>query len=47
MDEYLDSCRRWGAARGAEITAAFGEGFRQHKGHPYPHENVLLDLLRQ
>ena len=20
--------------------------FRQHKGHPYPHDNVLLDALR-
>lgn len=46
MDEYLDSCRRWSGARGKQIGAAYGEGFRQHKGHPYPHDNVLLDLLR-
>lgn len=46
LDEYLDSCRRWSAKRGAEIGADYGEGFRQHKGHPYPHANILLDLLQ-
>jgi LmbE family N-acetylglucosaminyl deacetylase len=46
MDEYLDACRRWSAARGKEIGVAYGEGFRQHKGHPYPHENVLGELLK-
>lgn len=45
MDEYLDSCRRWSAKRGAEIGAAYGEGFRQHLGHPYPHDNLLVKLL--
>lgn len=45
LDEYLDSCRRWSARRGAEIGAAYGEGFRQHLGHPYPHDNRLRDLL--
>lgn len=46
MDEYLDSCRRWSASRGAEIGASYGEGFRQHTGHPYPHDNVLLKALK-
>ncbi len=45
MDEYLDSTRRWSAKRGEEAGFAYGEGFRQHTGHPYPHENVLLELL--
>lgn len=45
MDEYLDSCRRWSAARGQEIGAEYGEGYRQHKGHPFPHDNLLLELL--
>jgi hypothetical protein len=22
----------------------YGEAFRQHKGHPYPHENLLAAL---
>jgi N-acetylglucosamine malate deacetylase 1 len=45
IDEYLDSCRRWSASRGSEIGAEYGEGFRQHKGHPYPSGNLLLELL--
>jgi len=45
MDEYLESCRRWGTARGNEIGVAYGEGFRQHRGHPYPGDNLLEQLL--
>ena len=45
LDEYLDGCRRWSAARGQEIRVAYGEAFTQHRGHPYPHENRLLKLL--
>ncbi|WP_437224021.1 PIG-L deacetylase family protein [Planctomicrobium sp. SH661] len=46
MDEYIDSCRRWSRARGSVIDAQYGEGFRQHKGHPYPHDNILQQLLQ-
>jgi LmbE family N-acetylglucosaminyl deacetylase len=45
MDEYLEMGRRWSAARGREIQVPYGEAFRQHKGHPYPHDNKLLELL--
>jgi N-acetylglucosamine malate deacetylase 1 len=45
MDEYLDGCRRWGAHRGAEIGVGYGEGFTQHRGHPYPCSNLLSRLL--
>lgn len=44
LDEYLEGCRRWSARRGSEIGAAYGEAFRQHTGHPYPHENRLAAL---
>jgi hypothetical protein len=27
--------------RESEIGVACGEAFRQHNGHPYPHENML------
>jgi N-acetylglucosamine malate deacetylase 1 len=47
MDEYLESCRRWSSRRGEDIGAAYGEGFRQHLGHPYPHDNLLLEVLGQ
>ena len=46
VDEYLDTARRNSNRRGAEIAAAYGEAFRQHKGHPYPHDNRLLTLLQ-
>lgn len=45
MDEYLDSNERWSKQRGSEIGVQFGEGFRQHKGHPYPGDNLILKLL--
>ncbi len=45
VDEYLEACRRNSAARGQLIGVEYGEGFRQHKGHPYPNDNVLLELL--
>ena len=45
VDEYLESTRRWSAARGGLIGAAYGEGFRQHLGHPHPSDDVLAELL--
>ena len=45
LDEYLDGCRRWSAARGQEIGVDYGEAFTQHRGHPYPHDNLLMELL--
>ncbi len=45
LDEYLDGCKRWSAERGAAIGVGYGEAFRQHAGHPYPHDNLLGALL--
>jgi LmbE family N-acetylglucosaminyl deacetylase len=45
LDEYLDGCRRWSAERGKEIGVDYGEAFTQHRGHPYPHDNLLVQLL--
>lgn len=45
IDEYLESCKKWSGKRGAEIGVAYGEAFTQHKGHPYPHDNILRQLL--
>lgn len=47
MDEYLESQTKWGAKRGAEIGVAKAEGFRQYLGHPYPHDDLLLQWLGQ
>jgi LmbE family N-acetylglucosaminyl deacetylase len=46
IDEYLEAQRRWSAKRGQEIGVPFAEGFRQHRGHPYPQDNLLLDLIQ-
>ena len=45
VDEYLNSCTTWSQTRGKLIGKTYGEAFRQHKGHPYPHSNILADLL--
>lgn len=45
IDEYLNIQEEWGAARGREIGVRYAEGFRQYLGHPFPHSNLLLDLL--
>jgi LmbE family N-acetylglucosaminyl deacetylase len=47
IDEYLDSQERWTARRGAEIGVEYAEAFRQYRGHAYPHDNVLLELVGQ
>lgn len=47
IDEYLESQRKWGELRGSEIGVAQAEAFRQYLGHAYPHDNLLLALLRQ
>jgi len=45
MDDYIESMKRWSARRGAQIGAAFGEGFSQHLGHPHPEDDVLCELV--
>lgn len=45
IDEYLDALQRWSTARGQEAGCEHAEAYRQHLGHPYPHDNLLLELL--
>jgi N-acetylglucosamine malate deacetylase 1 len=47
MDQYVQAMKDWCAKRGQECGAAFAEGFRQHRGHSYPQENVLAELLEK
>jgi LmbE family N-acetylglucosaminyl deacetylase len=46
MDEYIESMKRTGEARGKEIGDAYAEGFVQHRGHPYPHDDALGEFVR-
>ncbi len=46
IDEYLEKAERWAAKRGQQAGVAYGEAFRQHKGHPYPGDNLLHALVK-
>jgi LmbE family N-acetylglucosaminyl deacetylase len=46
MDDYIEEMRRAAAQRGGLIGCAYGEGFRQHLGHPHPVDNPLVELVR-
>jgi LmbE family N-acetylglucosaminyl deacetylase len=45
IDEYLAMQERWGGTVGALFGVAQGEAFRQYRGHPYPQDNLLLQLV--
>ena len=45
IDEYLDAMRRASAEAGGRIGVPYAEGFRQHRGHAYPQEDLLCDVL--
>jgi len=47
MDQYIKSMQEWGGKRGREIGAKYAEAFRQHRGHPYPHDCLLERELGQ
>lgn len=47
MDQYLASMEQWSANRGVDFGYNYAEGFVQHRGHPYPHDNLLLRLLEE
>ena len=46
MDEYLDAMRRHAAMRGRQAGVAAAEAFVQHRGHAYPRNDLLAELLR-
>ncbi len=45
MDEYIEAMKRHGQILGERNGTAYAEGFRQHRGHSYPHQNLLGELL--
>lgn len=45
MDEYLDSMRRFSAGRGKLLGTSAAEAFVQHRGHPYPADDLLGTLF--
>ena len=47
IDEYLRTQDEHGSRRGAEIGVAYAEAFVQYLGHPFPADNLLLELIGQ
>jgi len=45
MDEYVLAMKSFAAQRGQLIERDAAEGFRQHLGHCFPQDNVLVDSL--
>jgi LmbE family N-acetylglucosaminyl deacetylase len=45
MDDYIEHMKSWAARRGELIGVAYAEGFCQHRGHPHPVDDVLVELL--
>ena len=51
MDEYVESMRRFNnllGQRASEVTGrpvTYAEAFRQHRGHAYPSDNVIMTSL--
>ncbi len=45
IDEYIDAMKRHGLHRGAQAAVEYAEAFVQHRGHAYPHDDLLGSLL--
>jgi LmbE family N-acetylglucosaminyl deacetylase len=43
--EYILAMKIFSKKRGKEINTEYAEGFRQHLGHGYPHDNILKKIL--
>jgi LmbE family N-acetylglucosaminyl deacetylase len=45
VDEGMETLRALSMMRGKMIGARYAEGFRQHRGHAYPQDNILKQEL--
>jgi len=45
IDEYIEVMKRHGRIRGEEIGCEYAEAFVQHRGHPFPGNDLLRELL--
>jgi LmbE family N-acetylglucosaminyl deacetylase len=45
VDEYILAMKRFAGQRGREAGVDYAEGFRQHLGHSFPQENVLMKII--
>lgn len=47
IDEYINAMFEMGQLRGQLLGVRYAEGFRQHRGHGYPQDNLLAAELGQ
>jgi len=47
IDEYIIAMKKFSSKRGEDINTKYAEGFRQHKGHAYPKNNILNEELKE
>lgn len=45
VDEYLLAMKSVARSRGDESGFEYAEGFRQHLGHGFPQDNILMEIL--
>lgn len=45
MDEYIDAMQRHSATRGTLAHSRYAEAFSQHRGHPFPQNDLLRQLF--
>lgn len=45
IDQYLIAMEHWASTCGSYAGVPFGEGYRQHLGHAFPHEPILSETL--
>jgi LmbE family N-acetylglucosaminyl deacetylase len=45
MDEYMESMKRHAAKRGKIAGVEFAEAFVQHRGHAYPSNDLLVQIM--
>jgi LmbE family N-acetylglucosaminyl deacetylase len=45
MDEYLEAMKRHARSRGEQAGLDYAEAFVQHRGHAYPRNDLLVELL--
>jgi N-acetylglucosamine malate deacetylase 1 len=44
MDEYVETMKRFSSERGRQIGVCYAEAFVQHRGHPFPTNDLLAAL---
>ena len=45
MDEYVETLKRFGSERGKQIGVQYAEAFVLHRGHAFPHDDLLTQLF--